>query len=591
MHNRLRFSGNLGFTMLETIIVMMLIVVASGAVVVGWSVHREHAKSSRLAEYARVLNASSMGYLTSGGSIDSTEKAADVLVKLQTKVDDLSQKAGFGNFPQVDYRWTLVQKDSGDRLIYTYNVANKAPSWSVAKTGTGYDIEIEGSKAAPQVADWTARVDKAGQTGARKQAWLWDAEKGLASTNVAASPNPGSNDYTKQWGYLVSMAGPDRIFSSGPYFWRAAVPRGQVTMTFINPSNADLENVLKTIGTLPTRERFVETPAVSFPSNIRGTFQIVASCPSSSTSTVTRTVTVNIPALSPLSITGPDAVYTKDPVTWGALCIYPCTKISIDAGGQATSSAENATTVSVQTSFPEGTNTTITILATGQTANGQVTATKQVKVNIPSGGSLWFEPPGTINDPSYMESKVITKTGNHLFHLKSLEYMQSMDATAMICVYTSDSLNPTTPPDYQSPAIVMKHGDKTMDIPFEVPVGAEQKKWVLGYVELTGAAINLAGQEISITDRYEIKIPPQQYTFSWTVKASNIPDVDRLALYITGVTETMEKTASQCSTGTDSYSATFTRTLEPGTYTITGKIYKTDGSSIDVPQVNDLTVE
>jgi hypothetical protein len=135
-------------------------------------------------------------------------------------VDETSRKAGFGVFPVLDHRWKLEpvgESDSGTRLTYRYDAAKKRAVWATSETGIGYRVVMDDSKDPPATADWTARVDEAGITGARKDNWVWDySDKSVNSTAGGVSTG-GTTAATVT--AALDIQGPDQVTFLGSYYW------------------------------------------------------------------------------------------------------------------------------------------------------------------------------------------------------------------------------------------------------------------------------------------------------------------------------------------------------------------------------------
>jgi prepilin-type N-terminal cleavage/methylation domain-containing protein len=402
-----------GFTLTEVLVVLAVASMAITALIMVFPDLFARTRTVAVSFAAATLNQSSSAFLGAGGQFDPNGSAPDALLLLQTPVDAKSRQAGFGNFPVIDPRWSLKTfTSSGARLSYTFDAVQKRPIWAVQDAGAGYEITVDPTKTTPPTADWTDRVNRAGHVQARTSAWVWDYHDvgGGAATGSTATPTNYGNG-TAPGG--LSIAGPDTITTAGTYYWIGnSTQAGSLTITVGGNAN-------QAVGVTQ-----IQSPSVAFyPGD--NTVVTVALTPAQGGS-VTKQVTVNIPAGLSLSIAGPDTVTDTAPITWTATANGTATAMTVTVEGfPGKSGANTQTLTSDPASWPAGTNTTITVVATASSASGSTRATKAVAVQLVK------DPDVQIVVSPQLQASVINTPGRYTFTLVSTNGVAGhMDLTA-----------------------------------------------------------------------------------------------------------------------------------------------------------------
>lgn len=391
-------SQQSGFTTLELVGVMVLLALAGIGAYAGFTAIRDRGETISLVRAAVSLNTSTAGFHAEGGRPPYKDggysreiDAPEFLLLLQTPVDAASQKAGFGAFPVVDYRWVLepVSADElGERLVVTFDGKARQPVWRVVSEGDGFRLKKDSDRLEPGTADWTALVDEAAahsQVGGRKSKWIWEYDDTPNGATVPVRPPaPTTTPKYEATDAVLSITGPKSITSAGAnYYWTgvSSLP-GNLTIT-VQGSRTWANGATSVVS--PKRS-FVPGDHLEFDVTIsRAEGGVLASIH----------VVVDIPPVPAVAIDGPDVVTTSEPVTWSASSSQPASPIAIRVPDVDEAAAYEATAVSAtHQAWPPGTKIdNFKIVASALNQSGLDVVTKLVKIDIP------LPPPDPTEDP------------------------------------------------------------------------------------------------------------------------------------------------------------------------------------------------
>lgn len=391
----------------SALIALIATVVLAGVIAVAFSPDFREllglSRSIALGDVAKELNTSSAAFVTTGGSFSPDGSAQDALLLIQTPVDETSRKAGLGIFPLVDFRWTLQSASSdGARITYKYDPEHKRPFWGVASEGPGFTLVVDKTRAAPEPADWSARVDRAGSVGARKSNWVWDYSdvKRPNTSNTGGGGSSGPQNYTPP---VLSIAGPVSITVAGTYSWTGMSSTSGALTIDTGDGFSAYEPLASSVA----------SPSRTFAAGDNLSFTV--SLQKDTGEKKSLLVTVKIPTVPTLSISGPKFITDLGSYSWQANSSVSCDSLFIQVenmGKQNTIRGNNVSTISTAgASWPADTHKTLIVRATALNGSAVTYADYTVTIDIPAVPVLqWLM-------PSNLEGGAITKRGSYTFQL------------------------------------------------------------------------------------------------------------------------------------------------------------------------------
>lgn len=473
------------------------------------------------------LNSSSQAFLGARGTFDPKASAEEFLTVLQTPVDALSVKAGFGDFPRVNPHWALVAADrdtEGARITVHYDAAQKRPVWGSANAGEGWRLILDRNKTEPAPADWTAYVDakaKISQTGARHTAWLWDTDDTPATPNLNKGSNAVDLPYGSVTGADLSVSGPSKVTTAGvPVYWTGVSSiSGTLTisidgekMTRINASS-------------------VESVHKVFAPGDRGSHTITLT--RSEGGSITRTFDVDIPDTLAIAITGPDSITSPNDATWTATCSELAEDIVIKVEDVVVKDRKKPTVSATHPAWPPGTGMgspkQIKVTASAMNGSGAVNASKIVTIEIPKASIVWRIEPDTgprveINGANHY---IVSATADLGGYTGTFTFDATLSSTAWVMTYgVNDGSYANPPPATKVPvalsATKVRDADHPNKIKFVIDDGGLDEKARLTGVFTATANLDLPGVSVtSDTELFNVAVPRLKGDFRWTVSVSS----------------------------------------------------------------------
>jgi len=343
----------------------------------------QRARDGVLDEHIQAINRSTEQYISFGGEFDPAITPQDALLLVQTPVDAMSRRAGFGRHELVDHRLELQDApERGARAVFRYDPLLKRPVWTVETEGEGFLIVQNPERQIPSTADWTERVNRAGQKQARKSNWVWDYDENTRYTSNG--PGKSVTDSGKGGGYggtatesSLWIDGSLRITSPGAYYWTGNSTQGGRLTLSISKLN-DTKTSSSATQVISGTHEFSPGTAMSFIVTLK--LERGGSLPPL---VVSNAVDVDIPATPDLIIEGPDKVSELGTVEWEAISSVVASPITIKIeDGTETKSYDAKNVKTPPTAFPPGTKKTIKIIATALNASGMSRAEKDVELDV-----------------------------------------------------------------------------------------------------------------------------------------------------------------------------------------------------------------
>ncbi len=561
--DRLRHRG---FTLAEIMVIVVMIGILGLVVLFAGLKLRDRAVSVSLNDVARQLNLASTSFVAAGGVFTDADTANDALLKLQTPVDAVSRKAGFGNFSRADFRWALQPVASGssdDRLVMTFDPAKKVVGWTVDTVSEGYSVVLNNDATEPAPADWSALVNekaKISQTGARTSQWVWeykDFTPSGAGGSIVTTPSGGGG----LLGAELNITGPTTIATPGSYYWSgtSSLP-GTLTITANGaPANA----------TGATAVQSVAQSYVAGDAAIVAQFDVVFT--RAEGGSATRTVTVNIPAKPKVTLTGPDTVTTTDPQTWSATSTVTADPLALRVPG--VQEQTGATTVSsTHPGWPSDTHTMITVTASALNGSGFDVQKKVVTINIAPALKLdWFDIDlggGSITSRGVFryearatntENQPVSIAGTVTSH-NSAYADQHSPGGATSWQYVGGG-----PVGNQSPSTNTAILSVTIDTSSLDPT-----QWLIGDVDLNAIATGQGSQTAQASRTVHVDIPPTSMAAKWTVTVVGATSGTISSITAQAQNTSTGQTITAPANTSGASSAVISATLPLATYSVVG---------------------
>ncbi len=204
-----------GFSLVELLLVLGLLGLATTMVLGGaWALSRRSSDFTLLSSEATRLNAAAAQFKTGGGTIDATDTATSVLLKLQTPLDDNTVKATGNPSSFIALNYDLqpyTASDGAARLIWS------SLKYSVVTNGSGYrPVHLHTPKNLAPV----SRTVTGASFGVTSK-WVWE----FSTPDAVGGTSRGG----------IAITGPANITTAGTYSWTATSSlAGTITLTLRN---------------------------------------------------------------------------------------------------------------------------------------------------------------------------------------------------------------------------------------------------------------------------------------------------------------------------------------------------------------------